>query len=211
MHLVLLGAPGSGKGTQASLMVKDLGYAHVSTGDLLRNEIKKGSKLGNKVSDVIKAGKLVDDALVLELLKANCDLSKNKYIFDGFPRNIDQARALEAEVLSSHFSRAIYFELDLEVLKDRLINRRMCKDCGEIYNLITKNPAVQGKCDSCGSENLYQRDDDKEETVGKRLDVFKETVDPVLDFYKETDRLFAVDASQEASSVFRAIEKAVKA
>lgn len=210
MHLVFLGAPGSGKGTQASLLVKELGYSHVSTGDLLRNEIKKGSKLGNKVSDVIKSGKLVDDSLVLELLKANCDLSKNKYIFDGFPRNIEQAKALEQEILSSHFSRAIYFELDLGVLKERLVNRRMCKDCGEIYNLISKSPAVAGKCDSCGSSNLYQRDDDKEETVGKRLDVFKETIDPVLEFYKETDRLFVVDAAHESASVFKAIEKAVK-
>ncbi len=210
MHLVFLGAPGSGKGTQASLLVKQLGYSHVSTGDLLRNEIKKGSRLGNKVSDVIKSGKLVDDSLVLELLKANCDLSKNKYIFDGFPRNIEQAKALESELLSTHFSRAIYFELDLMVLKDRLVNRRMCKDCGEIYNLISKSPLVPGKCDSCGSQNLYQRDDDKEETVGKRLDVFKETIDPVLDFYRETDRLFVVDASHDSTSVFKAIEKAVK-
>ena len=210
MHLVFLGAPGSGKGTQASLLVKELGYSHVSTGDLLRNEIKKGSTLGNKVSDVIKSGKLVDDSLVLELLKANCDLSNNKYIFDGFPRNIEQAKALESEILSSHFSRAIYFELDLGVLKERLINRRMCKDCGEIYNLISKSPSVPGKCDSCGSSNLYQRDDDKEETVGKRLEVFKETIDPVLEFYKEMDRLSVVDASHESASVFKAIEKAVK-
>ena len=210
MHLVFLGAPGSGKGTQASLLVKELGYSHVSTGDLLRNEIKKGTTLGNKVSDVIKAGKLVEDSLVLELLKANCDLSGNKYIFDGFPRNIEQAKALEGEILSSHFSRAIYFELDLGVLKERLVNRRMCKDCGDIYNLISKSPSVAGKCDSCGSTNLYQRDDDKEETVGKRLEVFKETIDPVLEFYKETDRLFAVDASHDSTSVFKAIEKAVK-
>ena len=147
---------------------------------------------------------------MLELLKANCDLSNNKYIFDGFPRNIEQAKALESEILSSHFSRAIYFELDLGVLKERLINRRMCKDCGDIYNLISKSPSVPGKCDSCGSSNLYQRDDDKEETVGKRLDVFKETIDPVLEFYKETDRLFVVDASHESASVFKAIEKAVK-
>ena len=211
MHLVLLGAPGSGKGTQASLLVKELGYSHVSTGDLLRNEIKKGTPLGQKVSDVIKAGKLVDDSLVLELLKANCDLTNKKYIFDGFPRNIEQAQALESEILSSHFSKGIYFQLDLEVLKERLVNRRMCKDCGEIYNLITKSPSVPGKCDSCGSENLYQRDDDKEETVGKRLDVFKETIEPVLAFYKESDRLSVVDASQDSGSVFKAIEKAVKA
>ena len=96
---------------------------------------------------------------------------------------------MESEILSSHFSRAIYFELDLGVLKERLVNRRMCKDCGEIYNLISK-ALSSWKCDSCGSSNLYQRDDDKEETVGKRLEVFKETIDPVLEFYKETDRIF---------------------
>ena len=103
------------------------------------------------------------------------------------------------------------FQLDLEVLKDRLVNRRMCKDCGEIYNLITKVHLLPGKCDSCGSENLYQRDDDKEETVGKRLDVFKETIEPVLAFYKESDRLSSIDASQDSGVVFKAIEKAVKA
>ena len=107
MHLILLGAPGSGKGSQASRIVSELGYFHVSTGDLLRNEISKGSELGKKVSSVINSGQLVDDSLVLELLKANCSLENNNYIFDGFPRNIEQAMALDSVVLTGHQSKAI--------------------------------------------------------------------------------------------------------
>ncbi|MDC0255835.1 nucleoside monophosphate kinase [Bacteriovoracales bacterium] len=202
MHLILLGAPGSGKGTQASRIVSELGYLHVSTGDLLRNEIRKESELGKRVSAVINSGQLVDDSLVLELLKANCTLEDNVYIFDGFPRNIEQAKALDNKVLTGHQSKAIYFKLDLGLLTERLVNRRMCKDCGAIYNLVSKAPKKSGVCDNCNSSNLYQRPDDHEDTVKNRLQVFSDTINPVLEFYEGKGDLVVVDASQGADDVF---------
>lgn len=200
-QLILLGAPGSGKGTQAARLVSELGYEHISTGDLLRKEIKSGSELGQKVQGIMEAGKLVDDQTVLELLNSNCNLGANAYIFDGFPRNGDQAKALDEVVLKDAKSRAVYFEIDLDKLAARLTNRRTCSGCGEIYNLISKAPKNDGVCDLCGGE-LAQRKDDNEETVKTRLQVFKETIEPVLKHYEESGRLARLDASQAPNSVF---------
>jgi adenylate kinase len=210
MHLILLGAPGSGKGTQAGKICQELGYHHVSTGDLLRNEIKKDSELGKKVSNVINSGALVDDGLVLELLKANCSLGDNSYIFDGFPRNLDQAEALESTVLDGHQSKAIYFKLDLQLLTERLVNRRMCKDCGAIFNLKSKPPKKDGICDNCDSNNLFQRPDDTEETVQNRLKIFSDTIDPVLEFYDKKGNLLVVDASQGFDAVYSLIKEKIQ-
>src|SRR5690606_4206001 len=164
-QLIFLGAPGSGKGTQAARVVKELGYQHLSTGDLLRNEIKSGSELGQRVTAIMEAGKLVDDATMMDLLRANCDLSGKQYIFDGYPRNADQANVLDENFLKTAPSKAIYFDIDLNILAERLINRRTCADCGEIYNLKSKPPKTDGVCDKCGGHNLQQRKDDNEETV----------------------------------------------
>ena len=150
-QLILLGAPGSGKGTQASRLVSELGYNHISTGELLRKEIKSGSELGQRVQGIMDAGKLVDDNTVLELLNANCDLSSNAYIFDGFPRNGEQSKLLDEVVIKEASSKAVYFEIDLDMLAARLTNRRTCSGCGEIYNLLSKAPKTEGVCDLCGS------------------------------------------------------------
>lgn len=208
-QLILLGAPGSGKGTQAARLVDELGYTHLSTGDLLRKEIKSGSALGQKVQGIMDAGKLVDDDTVLELLNANCDLSNTAYIFDGFPRNKDQAKSLDEVVLKDASSKAVYFEIDLEKLAARLINRRTCSGCGEIYNLLSKPPKEEGKCDLCGA-SLTQRKDDNEETVKTRLQVFKDTIEPVLAHYESTGRLARVDASQAPEQVFGALKEITK-
>ena len=208
-QLILLGAPGSGKGTQAARLVDELGYNHLSTGDLLRKEIKSNSALGQKVQGIMDAGKLVDDDTVLELLNANCDLSSTAYIFDGFPRNKDQAKALDEVVLKEAASKAVYFDIDLEKLAARLINRRTCSGCGEIYNLLSKPPKEEGKCDLCGA-SLTQRKDDNEETVKTRLQVFKDTIEPVLAHYESTGRLARVDASQAPEQVFTALKDITK-
>ncbi len=200
-QLILLGAPGSGKGTQAARLVSELGYQHISTGDLLRKEIKSGSELGQRVQGIMNTGGLVDDDTVLELLKSNCDLESTAYIFDGFPRNFDQAKALDSSVLKGVESRAIYFEIDLNMLAARLVNRRTCTGCGEIYNLLSKAPQLSDKCDKCGAD-LMQRKDDNEETVKTRLGVFKEAIEPVLAHYKAEDRLGVIDASAGADEVF---------
>ncbi|MFT6068590.1 MAG: adenylate kinase [Bacteriovoracaceae bacterium] len=209
-QLILLGAPGSGKGTQAAKLVSDLGYKHISTGDLLRSEIAKETELGNKVKEIMTRGELVDDATVLELLNANCDLTSGSYIFDGFPRNIDQAKALDSVVIKDVAHKAIYFDIDLDILAERLVNRRTCGDCGEIYNLLFKAPKVEGVCDKCSGTNLNQRKDDNEESVKTRLGVFKSTIDPVLSYYEEKGALKRVKASATSAEVFEEVKNTVE-
>jgi adenylate kinase len=208
-HLIILGAPGSGKGTQAAKLT-DLGFSHISTGDLLRKEIAKGSELGQKVSGIMSRGDLVDDNTVMALLKANCEVDRISYIFDGFPRNVAQAEMLEAELLAGRKTLAVYFKIDLSVLADRVVNRRTCSSCGEIYNLLTKAPRVEGVCDKCGaSDSLKQRKDDSYEVVSNRLKIFADTVEPMLAFYESKGALVEIDASMKESEVFGALEKLI--
>ena len=206
-HVIILGAPGSGKGTQAAKLVEK-GFKHISTGDLLRGEIAKGSELGQKVSGILSRGDLVDDNTVMALLKANCDVDKVSYIFDGFPRNIAQAEMLEAELLHGRKTLAVYFKIDLGILIDRIVNRRTCEGCGEIYNLATKSPRVSDVCDKCGG-NLKHRKDDTREVVTNRLKVFTDTVEPMLAFYKSKGVLVEIDASLKEQEVFTVLERVV--
>jgi len=208
-QLILLGAPGSGKGTQAARLVSELGYNHVSTGDLLRGEIAKGTELGLRVQGIMTRGELVDDNTVLELLNANCDLASGSYIFDGFPRNIDQARSLDSEVIKDVSHVAIYFDIDLEILSQRLVNRRTCGDCGEIYNLLSKPPKTDNICDKCSGSNLKQRKDDNVESVKTRLSVFKETIEPVLAYYEGRNSLKRVNAAAGSEDVFEEVRKVI--
>jgi adenylate kinase len=207
-QLILLGAPGTGKGTQAKRIVEEFGYNHISTGDLLRNEIAKGSELGQKVKSIIDKGDLVNDQVVLELLNANCDLETSAYIFDGFPRNIEQSELLESEVLKGTASKAIYFDMDLEVLVERISNRRIASKSGEIYNLISRPPKVEGICDVSGEELLHRKDDNAE-TVRNRLEVFKNTIAPILDYYERLGVLVKVNASDTADNVFAKVGAAI--
>jgi adenylate kinase len=205
--LIFLGAPGSGKGTQAKLMVSECGYNHLSTGDLLRAEVAKLSPLGLKAKEIMKSGGLVGDDLVLELLKINCDLEKHNYVFDGFPRNIAQAKALEEVVLKGHESLAMYFFIDLNLLKERLVNRRACPQCGTIYNLVSTPPKTENVCDKCGHKGLVHREDDKEEAVLNRLKVFESTITPVLDYYESRGILQRIDASKRVDEIFSEVKK----
>ena len=207
-QLILLGAPGAGKGTEAARLVSEFGYSHISTGDLLRGEISKGSELGKRVKAIMDAGELVDDGIVLELLQANCDLSHKAYIFDGFPRNIEQAKSLDSKVLKGINAKAIYFEMDLEVLVERISNRRIAPKSGEIYNLISKPPKTAGKCDVSG-EDLVQRKDDNEDTVRNRMAIFKETNGPVVEFYEGKKMLTRLDASEPQSTVFKKLTEVI--
>lgn len=204
-HVIFIGAPGSGKGTQALRLVKSLDYKHVSTGDLLRSEIAKGSELGLEVKKVMESGLLVSDSLVIKLLLANIDLGKYCYVFDGYPRNIEQAKTLDAEVLKDSPSTAVYFDIDVNKLIERLTNRRTCKKCGAIYNLISKKPKIMGVCDQCGGTELVQRDDDREEVILNRMSVFKNTVDPVLKYYQELGRLEVVSADAPEDEIYKII------
>jgi adenylate kinase len=199
-NLIFLGAPGSGKGTQSAKLIEQKSYSHVSTGNLLREEIAKESDLGIKVKEVMESGQLVSDELVVELLKSNLDLSKSSYMFDGYPRNLDQAKTLSS-ILDGHDFTAVYFELDTEKLVKRLENRRVTKDGKYIYNLITNPPKTSGVCDVTG-EPLIQRDDDKEEIVRKRMEVYEKTIGPVISYYEEMGKLIKIDANQGVDEVY---------
>jgi adenylate kinase len=147
----------------------------------------------------------------MALLKANCDVDNVSYIFDGFPRNIAQVEMLEAELLQGRKTLAVYFKIDLGVLADRVINRRTCGSCGEIYNLATKAPRTANVCDKCGTiDSLKQRKDDTHEVVSNRLKIFADTVNPMLAFYKAKGALVEIDASLQEKDVFGALEKVIK-
>ena len=202
---IFIGAPGSGKGTQAGRLVAEKGYKHISTGDLLRAEIAKGSELGKQVKSVLDAGQLVSDELVIKLIHANADLDKQGHIFDGYPRNLAQAQTLDREVIKGRASLAVYFEIDLPKLVGRLTNRRTCKDCGAIYNLVTQAPKTAGVCDKCKGTNLVHRDDDKEEVIKKRMDVFVQNTQPVLEYYQQSNRLMTVNAENSIEQLYQQI------
>jgi adenylate kinase len=208
-HLIFIGAPGSGKGTQATRFVSEKNFKHISTGDLLRAEIAKKSELGIEVKSVMDSGQLVSDNLVIRLLQANINLEDSQYIFDGYPRNIAQSMTLDGEVLKDSKSIAVYFKIDISKLVQRLTNRRTCKDCGAIYNLVSKKPKIEGKCDQCGGTNLIQRADDKEEVIENRLKVFQETVNPVLKYYQDLGRLIEVNAEESPDVIFNMISSKV--
>lgn len=205
-NLVFIGAPGSGKGTQSAKLKEGQGFNHVSTGDLLRKEIASDSELGKKVKSVMDAGQLVSDDLVVELLKANIDLANNKYIFDGYPRNLAQSQTLHEQILNGHDYTAVYFKVDTDKLVERLTNRRVTKDGKQIYNLITNPPKVAGVCDVTG-EPLVHRDDDKEEVIRQRMDVFESTINPVLEFYESKGLLATVSAQNPVDEVYKEIVK----
>lgn len=208
-QLILLGAPGSGKGTQAARIVSEFGYTHISTGDLLRSEIAKESELGLRVKAIMAAGDLVSDDVVLELLKANCDIAKNLYLFDGYPRNIDQVEALHKNILSGFKSKALYFDIDLDILEKRVINRRVAPKSGEIYNLISRPSKVEGICDISGEE-LVHRKDDNVETVRNRLNIFKAEIEPILSYYESKGNLERIDALLAPDEIFENISKIIK-
>ena len=208
LQLIFLGAPGSGKGTQAEKIVSEYGYKQLSTGDLLRSEMAKGSDLGKRVEDTMKSGGLVDDATVLELLKVNCDLAGNKYIFDGYPRNIDQAKALQDQILKDATYRALYLDVSPDTLVERLTARRVCPNCKAVYNVVSLKPKEEGICDKCGT-GIIQREDDKEEVIRNRMDIFLSTITPVLNFYKEKGVLETIDASIDMKTTNSAIKAAI--
>tara|TARA_B100001971_G_scaffold214585_1_gene252823 strand:- start:40301 stop:40927 length:627 start_codon:yes stop_codon:yes gene_type:complete len=206
-NLIFLGAPGSGKGTQSAVL-KEQGYSHVSTGDLLRSEIASGSELGKRVKGVMDAGQLVSDDLVVELLKANLDLENKKYIFDGYPRNIAQAKTLNG-IIDGHDYLAVYFKLDTDMLVERITNRRTTKDGKHIYNLKTNPPKVPGICDVTGEE-LIQRPDDTEEVVRNRMKVFEDNMMEVIRLYSDLGKLVEINADQDVEDVTRDLTSKIK-
>ena len=198
MNLILLGAPGSGKGTLAKNIVKNFNIPQISTGDILRANIAFGTILGKKAKEYMDQGKLVPDELVIDLLKQRLEEKdcKKGFILDGFPRTIAQAEALEK---IARIDSVIQIDLPFNIIEDRIVNRRLCAACGEIYNASTYKKTT---CDKCGAP-LYQRDDDKLETVRNRLEVYERQTAPLINFY--SDKLYKVNSLGSPEETYEAV------
>ena len=207
MNIVLLGAPGAGKGTQAAKLVKDMGLCHISTGDILRAAVKDETELGLKAKGYMDAGDLVPDDLIIDLMRERMqkpDTDKG-VILDGFPRTTTQAVALDSMLkeLGRPLDAALLVDVEDEVIVKRLTSRRMCKECGHIGSAMDGD-----KCLECGGE-MYQRDDDNETTVRNRLEVFEKSTAPLIDYYKGSDLLVKVDGDRDPNAVYADVKKAL--
>jgi len=210
MRLVFLGPPGSGKGTQAKKLATRLGLEHLSTGDILRAEIDRGSELGKKARTFMDAGALVPDKLILEMIKDILQKGLKGFIFDGFPRTAPQAEGLDELLrgLGIQLNAALYLSVSDETLISRLQGRFFCPKCGLDYNLNSRPPKKAGLCDKCG-DNLRQRSDDTEEVIRRRLDVYHKQTKAVEDYYRKKGLLIEIDGAQPPEQVAAAILKAV--
>lgn len=188
--IIFLGAPGSGKGTQAQILSKECGFTHISTGDILREEVQNMTELGMKAKTFMDEGKLVPDELLLELVSSRIKKAEKGYVLDGYPRNLNQAIALDNIVkeLQKPINYALFLDVPEEELITRLTLRRICPTCNSIYHLKYFPPQKENTCDKCNS-NLYQREDDKKEVVLKRLEVYNNLTKPLIEFYEEKNIL----------------------
>lgn len=209
MKLILLGAPGAGKGTQAEIISKHLSIPTISTGNIIRAALKAQTEMGIKAKEFIDKGLLVPDDVVIgivrERLKENdC---KNGFILDGFPRTVPQAQALDD--MGVEIDRVIDIQVPDEKIVQRLSGRRVCGSCGASYHLLYKKPAEDGICDDCGAQ-LVQRSDDKEETILERLKVYHEQTEPLVDFYRKKNKLFVVEGQEEVADTTALTLKALE-
>ena len=208
MRVVLLGAPGAGKGTQGEKLVKKYCFPHISTGDIFRAAIKEGTPLGKQAKEYMDKGALVPDSLVVGIVSERLQQSDclEGFLLDGFPRTVGQAEALD-EVLSGKgtpLNAVISVDVDQGELLERLTGRRVCKTCGATYHIRFNQPQVRNVCDKCGGE-LYQRADDTVETVKQRLDVYCRQTEPLITYYQKKNLLLSVDGSKEIAVVFAEI------
>jgi adenylate kinase len=212
MRIVMLGAPGSGKGTQAQLLVERYKVPQISTGDLLREAVDSGSVLGRQAKVAMDAGQLVSDEIVLGIIHERIvrpDARKG-FILDGFPRNLQQAEALDQLLtgLGQPLNLALLIAVDVDALLQRLVGRRTCLSCGAMYNMYYSPPHIDGRCDECGGK-LRHRADDNEETIGNRLRVYETHTIPVIEYYKEQEKLRTVQGVGEIKDIFKAVVKIV--
>ena len=209
MKLILLGAPGAGKGTVAKLLTKMDGSVQISTGDILRGAVAAGTELGKQAEAAMKAGDLVSDDLIMGIMKDRLqeDDCKNGYLLDGFPRTIPQAEALKKLLadMGEELDFVVNIDVPRDVILDRLTTRRTCEDCGAIYNVKSNPPKVEGVCDACGGK-VVQRDDETEEAISNRLDVYNEKTAPLADFYEKEGMLLTVTATS-SDAVIDAIKE----
>lgn len=212
LRTVLLGPPGAGKGTQAARIVDKYGIPHISTGDIFRENIKKGTELGKKAQEYMNRGELVPDDLVIEiattrLLEDDC---RNGFLLDGFPRTVHQAEKLD-EFLAAHggqLDKVIDIAVGKDELMTRLTGRRVCKNCGASYHIVNIPPAKEGICDRCGGP-LIQRADDNAETVANRIEVYEDQTKPLINYYEQAGKIVHIDGTTGLENVFADIVKAL--
>jgi adenylate kinase len=214
MYIVMLGAPGAGKGTQAGMLSQEMGLPHIASGDLFRQALEERTEIGLLAKSYMNKGELVPDEITIKMILGRIDQPDcaSGCVFDGFPRTLHQAKVLD-EALGGQgksIDRAIYIEVPNEELVKRLSGRWLCRTCQTPYHMISSPPKVPGKCDKCGGE-LYQRSDDKEETVKERLNVFFAQTVPILDYYKKQGKLIRVNGNLGMQGVAREIISALKA
>lgn len=210
MNLILLGAPGAGKGTQAEVICDTLKIPAISTGNILREAIKNETALGMKAKSYMDGGKLVPDEIVINILKERLekDDCKNGFILDGFPRTVPQAEALDK--MGVNIDRVIDIEVEDEKIMKRLSGRRVCEDCGASYHLEYKPSKAEGKCDKCGG-NTVQRKDDHPDTIKERLQVYHQQTEPLKDYYYATGKLIVVEGQEDVADTTALTLKAVEA
>jgi Adenylate kinase (EC 2.7.4.3) len=208
--LVFLGPPGAGKGTQAKLLSQRMGFLHLSTGDLLREAVKNQTPLGKKAKEYMDKGELVPDELIVQLIEETMPKDGN-VILDGFPRTVNQALALEEmlRVKGEKISKVLFFDVPDDVIIDRLSGRRVCSKCGAVYHVKYNPPKVEGVCDLCGG-SLVQRDDDREEVVRKRLEVYRKQTQPLIEFYQERGIIYKLDAGKGVEELFEEVKGLVR-
>ena len=212
MRLVLLGPPGAGKGTQASAIVKKYNIPHISTGDIFRANIKEGTELGKKAKEYMDKGLLVPDDVVVSIVKDRLTKEdcKEGFLLDGFPRTVNQADALDKELsqMGIKLDKVVNIDANKEILITRAIGRRICRECGATYHIKFNPSKVENVCDIEGGQ-LFQRDDDKEETVAKRIEVYLKETQPLIDYYKEKGLILNVDGTKPINEIFEEIVKAL--
>lgn len=208
MKIIMLGAPGAGKGTQAKQIADKYSIPHISTGDIFRANLKAGTELGKKAKEYMDQGLLVPDELTCDLVmdRIGQEDCKNGFVLDGFPRTIPQAEALDAALakINEKMDYAVDMDVPDENIVNRMSGRRACLNCGATYHIVSIPTKVEGVCDRCGNK-VVLRDDDQPETVKKRLDVYHEQTQPLIDYYKKQNILKTVDGTQPMEEVFRAI------
>ena len=213
MRIVMLGAPGSGKGTQAQLLGDKHRIPQISTGDLLREAAASDSPLGRQAKTTMDAGHLVSDDIVLGIIRERIRKpdAKRGFIMDGFPRNLAQAEALDnmLEEIGRPLDAVLYMAVDNDQLMQRLVGRRTCTKCAKVYNVYTSPPIIEGRCDNCG-HRLHHRADDNEETIGNRLRVYELHTSPLIEYYTQQEKLETVDAVGEINQIFTRLQRFLK-
>ncbi len=212
MKLIMLGPPGVGKGTQAQKLCKEFDMKQISTGDILREAVKNKTPLGEEANSYMTLGKLVPDSVMLGLVENTLfnDNAPTSYILDGFPRTVPQAEGL-TKLFKEHNDEIdiiLLFEADSSMIVERLSARRTCKDCKTVYNLISMPPKTEGVCDHCNGE-LYQRDDDKKETIQNRLKIYTKQTEPLVDYYSTTGKVKRVEAAGSPNEVYQLTRKQI--